>query len=341
MGVDALRRPLFPINRELIDLCASLTSYEKELLVFRYLEEKTLIDISAYYQKSKGTVSPQLARAVGKYESWFKLNESKATQIVEEHQRNSGAVEPDDDLKGRQSALDELHAKNVLGEHKLHVNRKIEEEKVRDLEIQVRNDPRTFAGYAERLFPTQFRELADIVGKRMARRAIVKALEQFTPFDEWRLEREEGRFDNYAKKVIEYLVKGKKREQLLERIRTNVPKILVCPKCTEEYGEVQVEFHQNHLDQFMCPKCKGAWVWRCPVCDELKTGMEVKMKYDIAEDEIRCVVCGHHRPVYPLEEEGTLTARRSRIIEETRKEVVSTAEAVKYADSVVFPRKYL
>ena len=77
------------------------------------------------------------------------------------------------------------------------------------------------------------------------------------------------------------------------------------------------------------------------MCGELEIGVEVNMKYNIEGDEICCAICGHHRPVYPLEEEGTLAARRSRIIEEKRKEVGSTAEAAKYADSVVFPRKYL
>ena len=70
-------------------MCPGLTSYERELLKLRYVDGEKVVEIAGRYRKSKGTVSPQIARALEKFEAWCKTNEKKVSKIAEESRREA------------------------------------------------------------------------------------------------------------------------------------------------------------------------------------------------------------------------------------------------------------
>ena len=98
-----VRNAIFPINLALIQACPSLTTYEKDLLKLRYGEDKKMQEIAQHYGKSKGTVSPQISRAIKKFESWCGSNEKQVSKIEEEDRLKTEDVQPDDELKGLQT----------------------------------------------------------------------------------------------------------------------------------------------------------------------------------------------------------------------------------------------
>ena len=87
------RIPIVQISEVLIQACPVLTIYEKELLKLRYAQKKKVAEIADYYHKSIGTVSPQITKALEKFEGWWKSNEKEITtkqQMNKENEEDSG-----------------------------------------------------------------------------------------------------------------------------------------------------------------------------------------------------------------------------------------------------------
>lgn len=74
-----MKRPKSTINATLLETCPKLTSYQKDVLKLRFLEEKPVDEIARHFKKTKGTISSQIGRGLEEYEGWFK-SEGKALQ---------------------------------------------------------------------------------------------------------------------------------------------------------------------------------------------------------------------------------------------------------------------
>lgn len=260
--------------------------------------------------------------------------------VEEDRQRTVEDIVVDDQLNELHSTFEEIRKKNLLTDRKIELKSRLEKERLKELENNVRNNPSEVATYAKEAFPILFSDLVRYVGRKRVTDACTKAWEKFISFEEWKKEHYSGGFTEHLREVIEGLVKEKKREHFLKKYSTNRPSLLICRKCKREEKEVQPEFSEDDHNQFVCPRCNGKWIWRCRVCSELEKHNEVDMQYNSEVGEMYCKDCGHHWPVYPLEWKGTAWARRSRIIEERRMESDSLDKATQYADSIVFPVQY-
>lgn len=90
-----MRTPTFPISEKLLQMCPILTSYEKEILKLRYVNKERVQAVADHFGKSIGTVSPQITRALEKFERWRKSNEKEITakqQMNEENEEDSGEM---------------------------------------------------------------------------------------------------------------------------------------------------------------------------------------------------------------------------------------------------------
>ncbi len=80
-----MRTPTCPISEELLQMCPILSDYEKETLKLRYVNKERVQAVADHFGKSKGTVNPQITRALEKFEGWSKSNDKEITKKQQMH----------------------------------------------------------------------------------------------------------------------------------------------------------------------------------------------------------------------------------------------------------------
>ncbi len=286
------------MSAELIQRCPELTLYEKELLVLRFPNEKSVAELAQHFHKTGGTISPQVNTAIEKYEAWYRSAGNEVSKIIERED-----VLEDEQLRTLREKIKEEKKTIAEKKEKTKARKELREhEKIR-LRYDAIENPVKLNDYVLKYVLNDLEDIARDIqeyfsGKNL--KQIVKEAFMNRTLDPELVEYEAKVFE-FCRKTLQKHVHPVKRQALLEKYNG----VDVDTYCSEKKEGVECriifEYDADHPDRFFCPKHnakpysdlnRDTWVYyRCPVCWRVGEG-EFKLEYLPENNTINCPKCG-------------------------------------------------